>query len=843
MKTVKENTLESASPNENIESPGGKDEITRDKLKKLLREQTKKNDGLTDKNFRLNTQLRSLIMLLQKKDMQLKDIFEEKAKNKARKLLGTKIIVSSLSSVLFTKKSWAMYKLTQNIYPSALKESAAKHILFFYQQSEIKILYFAWDNLKSNRNKQKILERFIYLLEAKFLSCGYRKLVEIFHSCIQKECKSKVNFLQLIEVMDKALSTQESFSESFNKWAQKKHKHTVLIEILNKGHLKRIRWAFATIQISSMEKKLKKSQDKNKKLIELFKDSTKTTIFGEDWGLRKPQLMKSALEVLIKSHFSIFSHDSSKKYLIQLIISIFKHLKQSSFNAINEYSLNLKLKSAEEDLKNAHSSELSSKAAIKGKQIQITELKTDHKTLKNSLEKVNQNIRVLKGSLRVKEEETSELEEKINKCNENLKKFQAESDSLSAQNNQRYEKLLKEIEANNNKIEEIEASIDFYCSDLQRLETEGRMGALQLSQLEVAQKKAQDLHNLLMNEKSRLQSAEIEHKKQKISFSSKIDTLACEKETLLERIRKGQDEKAFISSEIEVKEKVLYSLQDKFNDYSARQQVLDEKKQRLQQNLEEEYDMKESLLAHKQKELQKLKEALSLHKTQMDTMLKDLNLKIKREENDRNAKANQELVQISQKYEEITREIHAANLKINPLQAQIQSLTTEKLKLSDELKSTQEFLSKVNEENSFLKTEFMSLETPQNFSLDESSNDSLSNLREYSSSLEKKIKEITMSFGEVPEVSKYSHEKLLLETKIKNLQAELNECNEFVMRSRQDVADAIAEIENYASILGVMEEKMNESEEQLIIRLREKEEAAEELKNAKQQYLMRSFLP
>lgn len=843
MQTVKEIPLENVSPSENIESPGGKDEVTRDKLKKLLREQTKKNDGLTDKNFRLNTQLRSLIMLLQKKDLQLKDIFEEKAKNKSRKSLGTKIIVSSLSSVLFTMKSWAFCKITQNIELPTLKESAAKHVLFFYQQSEFKMLHFAWDALKTYQNKCKILGIFIHLLEVRFLACGYRKLVEIFHSCVKEECKTKINFLQFIEVIDGAMSTQQTFSECFNKWAQKRSKPAVLCEIVNKAHLKKVRWAFATIQISSIKRLLENSQTRNEKIVKLFKDSTKTTIFGEDWGLRKPQLMKSALEALIKSHFSIFFSNSPKRYLIKLIAAIYKHLKQSSFNALIEFSLNLKLKSAEVDLKNAYSADSSSKAAIKGRQIQITELKTDYKSLKNSLEKAQQSIKVLKGSLRVKEEESSELEEKINKCSENLKKCQAESESLSSQSTQRYEKLFKEVEANNKKIEEMEASIDFYCSDLQRLETEGRMGALQLSQLETAQKKAQDLHNLLINEKSRLQSAEIEHKKQKISFSSKIDTLACEKEALLERFHKGQDEKAYINSEIEAKQKLLYSLQNTFNDYSARQQALDEKKQRLHQNLEEEYDMKESLLAHKQKELQKLKETLALHKTQIDAMLKELNSKIKREENDRNAKANQELLQISQKYEEITKEIHAENIKISPLQAQVQNLTTEKLKLSDELKSVQEILSKVNEENNFLKTEFMSLETPQNFSSDESPDDNFLNLKEYSSSLEKKIKEITMGIGEVPEVSKYSHEKSLLESRIKNLQAELNECNEFVMRSRQDVADAIAEIENYASILGVMEEKMNESEEQLIIRLREKEEAVEELKNAKQQYLMRSFLP
>ena len=46
----------------------------------------------------------------------------------------------------------------------------------------------------------------------------------------------------------------------------------------------------------------------------------------------------------------------------------------------------------------------------------------------------------------------------------------------------------------------------------------------------------------------------------------------------------------------------------------------------------------------------------------------------------------------------------------------------------------------------------------------------------------------------------------------------------------------MAEIEHYAHILNVMEDKMNESEEMVLICLRDKEIAAEELMQVKDDY-------
>ena len=75
------------------------------------------------------------------------------------------------------------------------------------------------------------------------------------------------------------------------------------------------------------------------------------------------------------------------------------------------------------------------------------------------------------------------------------------------------------------------------------------------------------------------------------------------------------------------------------------------------------------------------------------------------------------------------------------------------------------------------------------------------------------------------------------EKRIAELQNELEECKLEAMDSRQEVAKVCAEIENYASILEAMEEKLIEAEERVKICEQQKEEAVAEVKAVRQRYI------
>lgn len=77
---------------------------------------------------------------------------------------------------------------------------------------------------------------------------------------------------------------------------------------------------------------------------------------------------------------------------------------------------------------------------------------------------------------------------------------------------------------------------------LRESEDEKRMSSLQIAQLQGNLAKAQQLYSQSMNEKSKVQGTELEYKKQLISLTSTIDSMAEEKEELFERISISENE-------------------------------------------------------------------------------------------------------------------------------------------------------------------------------------------------------------------------------------------------------------------------------------------------------------
>ena len=467
------------------------------------------------------------------------------------------------------------------------------------------------------------------------------------------------------------------------------------------------------------------------------------------------------------------------------------------------------------------------------KNTKILELEQENLEIRKKINSFEANKKTKLSELNEKKRQCKDLENKLEKHLQGIKKFQLEAEEKVQFEGENCEQLMKEVEKNNQVIEKIEKSIDFYCADIGKIENEGRMAALQLSQLEASLKKGQEMLNSAVSEKARVTAAESEAKKQKIVLAGKIDLVAEEKEKYLNRIQEVLNEKRSVLNEIQEKKQRFAQVEELASEQEAKLSILNEKKRRISENLDEEFDVKGNLLFHKEKELHKLKETLNQSKLYTETLLKELNSKIKSEEKEKMSKINTELSSIYHRNEETLREITLENQKIMSLSSNMQSVSFEKEKMQEELRIIQENLNKSLQYNQNLKEKLLFLTNSVKHPHSEEINP---NLREYSLSLEAKVKELTEELAKSQGLNKLNSVKSAHEAKIRDLEMKLKDCQEFAMRSRVDVAEAISEIEHYAHILNVMEEKMNETEEKVLICLREKESASENLMKTREDY-------
>ena len=472
------------------------------------------------------------------------------------------------------------------------------------------------------------------------------------------------------------------------------------------------------------------------------------------------------------------------------------------------------------------------KSSSKSFSVQLTELKQDKNYQKKVLKSLLTEKSSLTAQLQSKDYQCIEIQNKLNIHLENIKLYQKEADDKVFFDSQTYEKLLAEVENNDKKIEELESSVNFYCNSINANENEGRASAVKFAQLQSSYKKAQELYSQAISEKNRLTSLETENKKQKIFFSGKIDKLAEEKEILLNKTLQIDEEISSIAEEIS-KNQNLESLKTVLINSKNKEKSLREKIQSLSESLEEENDLKNSLLFHKQNEVYKLKENLNSNKAQIESLIKEFHQRVKKEEKDKKEKVSNEFFVLKAKIEEMDKELKNENNKVFTFQSQISQLLLEKQKFENEFKKHSETLGFLEDEHKKLVFELENKEKEKNSA---KSPENLEKLEEYSKNLESKIKEMTFSLSETNELKEHYQEKEALESKVKGLQSQLNECNEFALKSRNQVSEAISEIENYAKILSVMEEKMNETEETLEKAIYDKNQSIAELSTIRQQY-------
>ena len=822
------------------------------KLKRLLQEQTIKNESLNEKNNRLNAQLKSLIVLLQKKDDEISASFYRNSTRYLFRAQGAYLIVGWVwgkrKSLVADCFAWLRTRALKGFDGfGRLLEDVLIRILNGWKRK-------VFDLVRGGPGRDFKIGKFALCLEKVALKFGFDLIVNEVRLRKGVYRKNVGLCLAIHDILEKRSGCSSLLKLFFASWKNKAIREFYFplpIRSITRS-MKKI--VFHKIQLYSIRltqhmalKELSNSETKCKVFSHRFKNLNSLVLtlrsFNRKQKLRAFSSMKpkthpshylsflKLMKKLIKPYFKSFQSKKTARPILSFLIKKRQKLTQEIFQALTIYSFSMteEILSFEFSTISNQGSSLSS--SIPSLTYKLEELKKNNQSTQSLISKQEDLYKEKTLIASQSQEKLNELKDFLSKQKQDLESFESENNLKISGFQENISKLKKTLEQNNTKIKKTEENFDSLCEKIQILENDGRTASVKLAQLEAANKKIQEVFTNVISERNRFLAQESEIKKQKIIFAGKIDSLAEEKEKMMEKLAQVQHDKKIIYEELEEKNDEIQELNEVLTEISAKIEIMTDKKTRILSRVDEDFDLKGNLLAHRQKELIKLKDHLSFNITQIESKQKELNLKFR--PGDKESTLKLEISQLSSKNDEIIKEIHSESNKISGFISDFTALSIQNDKLKEELKLTQDSLNVTQETYSSLKSKLIELSGP---SATSSVDESFCGMKDYASSLEAKIQELTEKIGNSPGISRLQAVKAAHETRISKLEARLKECQDFALKSRAEVAEAVAEIEHYAHILNVMEEKMNETEEKVLICLREKEIAAEELMEVKDDY-------
>lgn len=376
---------------------------------------------------------------------------------------------------------------------------------------------------------------------------------------------------------------------------------------------------------------------------------------------------------------------------------------------------------------------------------------------------------------------------------------------------------------------------------LQEYEDERQGNMLQNAQLKGQIKKIQDMYNSLQAEKTKLQSSEIEQRKQIISLTTTIDSFGEDKQNFYQKLSKANES--------------ITQLQDQLSQYvqrndhmSSNLQFYINQEKELHKELEElqdEITEKSNLLYQKENEVLKLAEIIETNKAQMLKYKKETENLQQNHETSKVKHLTKENQLLNQRIEEIqkindkkiNKEINELRCEAGEFKELAQQAANDNSLLQKELEIVTKDLTRIQQERDQL---LQAIKEKQTFH-HQKSESQVQSLRDYCNNLEQKVQNLQNSLSKS---KKHENEYMTikemnadLQDKNDKLQAELEEVNEVAITSRKEIALVTAEIENYANIFTIMEEKIAETEDLLKQAEQERDHAISEIKAVRQRYI------
>lgn len=776
-----EEDLESIS---DIDDKISKDLYAKIKLKKLLEIQTAKNEFLNERNSRLTAQQNSLLGLLQKKDEIINrqnDLWtSQTAKESFKKFLRPflRIQRKRASEVIECVKEFDKFV--------KLKVICARMIGFYVQQGILKDFRSSFQRLKKFFHDYKTFDRIFLGIRLAFMRDSFDRVRKYAFGNILNPRKHNIEKgINKIHFFLHFCTRKRVF---FEYWKRLNRCKIGIWVVLDRIYQIKMIDVIQSIRIHNIKKNKSIIINENKKseakCVDFFKKFKILNFFCSI--SQKGQLIK------LKSTFEKLKTPKKAQPRGLLLILSLKKILKNRFSIIksapNRKFLIKLLNSIQKVLLKDTFSKIKSKTLF-----------SSIKSILSNFESTLKCLESLKKSEESNKIELTELKADSIHLDQLLERLSLEKQNLTT-------KYLEK----SRKCSEIQTELSKHLETLESLEAESQNSVLALSQsqqsllqqIEFNNSKIHELENSIESYCNEILKAENDGRLHSLQFTQLqssykkaqelINTAIAEKNKLQALEAENKKQKILLVNKIdqlaEKKEKIVQKISKTQQEALAIKQQLDEKKNQYSglQGLLNEYKLTQESLAQKKN-----------------------------------------------RFEEIYSDVNRESIKNSSLQTKVHQLKEERNKLNEEFMSFSEMIVKISEESAQLSNELASKEAeivkvPQDSTSE--------NLKVYARALESKVKDLTSRLSESPDLEKHVQEKAQLENRIKSLQSSLNECNEVAVKSRSEVSEAIAEIENYASVLIIMEDKMNETENKYSDALKEKNEALEELNTVKQQY-------
>jgi len=878
-----------------------KERKARKRMRRLINEQTEINEALADENDLLTRQQESLLQLLSNKDRQLQSLAaslnSSSISSLKQKISGSSkgsqtYRLDCLKNLFLSrvKRSWK--KLGTYTKVAGLKDAELKSavelsrcavlsivsILKGRVQAQAAGMFYRLFKKKHSKATFSSLHRIIGKAKARALHSYRHKVSSLqlkntakhaqLRVCLQSYQRSKLEIMKgglikwhSFKLLEKKISSfiqylQRPTRSCMLKWAGTVRKMKLNSIQLERGEaLKKVTdFSEKFLKLSSLKWNLKSASTKQAASALKAWGKEAKRIKDQNQGAR---ILYRVLKVAMKPSLAALMHKPHNMLVCYVLKRILKRrLQLEAFRRIEEFSdegaqvsYMMNETKLNEQLKNYQDS-------LRKLTIQTEDLKDEISAAKIRLSKLdnlpNSPVSRLSQELNEKRQECAVLAGKI-------ESHIAELEIYKSKNQQEREELdddcrsLKEAFSElKSKLNQIEAEQNQLLKQLASAEDERKLNKIQLTHVQSSVKKLHQQYESTLKEQDQNAASESESRKQLIKLTTQIDTLATDKENILgnaeslsgelsklkDRLMHTIDEGRKLSEgafEAQAKEEELTS---KITDTTARGEA-EVNKQTLALNANFDHISKLEDEAMQLREVaQKMRHELSLKSSSTRSAQKK-EMKQKNEE-------------MRRYLSELEKHANTGRSTNSQLNIKVLNLNKEMAELKTELAGAKGAYSRAlttNKENRAileqLKAEQASLIREKDKALAEKRDreakdlmkmQSLENTRAQLESKMTRLSElIRQTSSPASPISKQDQQRL--QYQLKQVEAELEECRQEASNSREEVTRILSEIENYARILEVMEDKLAEAETRTRTAEKRRAEAVSQMEEVRQRYI------
>ena len=874
-----------SSPKSSISLPAyqhEKEQRARAIIIKLLDDEAERNEELGEENHILETQIKSLVLLLVEKD---------------EKLSSLKLPRHSMNK----EQNYASV-----LHFQLLSKKAKERLNFGLKRIRFYIFYVSMFKI-SNKTKIKILKdignriikRWPLLLFKKIKqnlttinSLIRKKLEESFHSIIYHlnfiALRKKAKIVPLLfKVIFKAniKSILRCFLNNWKKLLAYKEQdisinlaHSILN--LSKtppkiGYQKRflpisitfiinleIQEIFYTIMQQSSFKKLLLIKARQKNFLTDFTKNSKRSIsfnslnsiisrkniiftlrLFQKWKMARVSSIKIIyfIESLTKVLKRVFSHIFKVKTSLSLAYSIRSRYMlrlTSSFYMLKLYAVSQHTSEFSQEIEYlAESSADINESIIKCKN-EISVYSNKCNDLRSELSAEEQAIENLKQDIFKANSFYKELLEKANKQNSYLDSFSDKTSSVQAKFSQENHLLQEKIRKQQDFFKTANLKLQQLVDRYEQIISENQMIASKNEHIQNSIKKLHESYSSILEEKLKTQHSETESKLELSSLQSTCQAFNDEIHGLKSSLKNSSSQLSSLKEEFAHRMQSLDEIKDEVENYQVTTDKLLSEVHELEIDINTEFEVKELKINECGIEIQTLREQYEKSKEEIENIksqIKEKNNKAKTK------KAPGDIRTLTRRLEETKASLVSIKTNISSVNEVISSSEHEISEVESGIQTKCELYEKKKSENRNLENKISQLARAiqESKKITQRAHKSKEDLKSYIRTLENQTQQLKNAASRQAsfDIGSLQSENEVLAIKAAKLEKELSYVNEEAAQRRQEVAQIMPEIENYANILAAIEGKIAENEGKIADADEERDRARSEIKALRSRYL------